>query len=313
MANDNRTVLVTGANGFVGRHLSPALGRKGWVVRRAVRHSSGADNEIAIASIGPETNWDDALSGVDAVVHLAARVHQRNDKGSERLYHDVNAEGTLHLARRAIEAGVRQFIFVSTVLVYGRSNDGRPPFREWDNLTPLGLYGRSKAEAEAGLKYLALAHDMNVTVVRPPLVYGSGAKGNFASLVKAVELGLPLPFAAIHNQRAFVSVQNLSSFIAFRLTNPSGKFDVFLVADNEQVSTPEFILRLATAAGARTHLFPVPTPLLGAMLKVGGLSAARDSLIGSLQLDTSKAISTGWRPPFTLDEGLREALSATGR
>jgi UDP-glucose 4-epimerase len=142
-------------------------------------------------------------------------------------------------------------------------------------------------------------------------VYGLGAKGNFASLVKAVKMGLPLPLAAIRNQRAFVSVQNLSSFIAFCLGRPMSGFEVFLVADNEQVSTPEFIRRLAGAAGTGAKLFAMPSPLLSAILRVAGLSSARESLIGSLQLDISKVLSTGWHPPFSLDEGLRLALHGT--
>ncbi len=310
MNSDQPTVLVTGANGFVGRHLSPVLARGGWTVRRAVRHPAGNDGEVEIESIRPETNWKPALAGVDAVVHLAARVHQRHDKGADKLYRDVNTEGTLCLARCAIEAGVRQFIFVSTVLVHGRSNDGRAPFSEEDIPTPQGLYGVSKAEAETGLKALANNSEMSITIVRPPLVYGSGAKGNFASLAKAVKLGLPLPFAAIRNHRAFVSVENLSSFISYRLANPAEKFDVFLVADAEQVSTPEFIRRLAAAANTKARLFAMPTSLLGALLTMGGRPEARDSLVGSLQLNLSKATSIGWHPQFTLDEGLRLALSA---
>jgi UDP-glucose 4-epimerase len=309
MNSDQPTVLVTGANGFVGRHLSPVLARNGWKVRRAVRHPFGNDSEVVIETISPETNWKAALAGVDAVVHLAARVHQRYDKGADKLYRDVNTEGTLRLARCAIEAGVRKFIFLSTVLVHGRSNDGRAPFSEEDVLTPQGLYGASKAEAEMGLKALADGSEMSITVVRPPLVYGSDAKGNFASLVKAVKLGLPLPFDAIRNHRAFVSVENLSSFISHRLANPAGEFDVFLVADAEQVSTPEFIRRLAVAADTKAHLFAMPTSLLGALLRISGRPEAGDSLIGSLQLDLSKAASIGWQPQFTLDEGLRLALS----
>jgi UDP-glucose 4-epimerase len=309
MKAERPVVLVTGANGFVGRHVVPALAREGCEVRRAVRRPSGAAGEVVIDELGPSTDWRAALEGVDGVVHLAARVHHQHDERSYQLYRDTNVEGTLHLARCAIEAGVQQFIFVSTVLVYGRSNDGRPPFREGDILTPRGLYGLSKAEAEAGLKSLARNHDMRVTVVRPPLVYGAGAKGNFASLTKAVRLRLPLPFGAIHNQRAFVSVQNLSSFIAFCLARPAPKFDVFLVADNEQVSTPEFIRRLATAAGVKPYLFPAPTSLLNGLLRISGRSDARQSLIGSLQLDISKAASIGWQPPYALDEGLSLALS----
>jgi nucleoside-diphosphate-sugar epimerase len=303
-------VLVTGASGFVGRHLAPALAREGWDVRRAVRRPTASSDEVVIESIGPTTRWQPALTGVDAVVHLAARVHHQHEMHAEEFYRDLNIEGTLHLARSAMQAGVRQFVFVSTVLVHGRSNDGRAPFSEKDVLTPRGLYGLSKAAAEAGLKSLAEEGHMRVTVIRPPLVYGAGARGNFALLVKAVERGIPLPFAAIRNHRAFISVQNLASFVLSRLSSSAGKFEIFLVADNEQVSTPEFIERLAKAGGMRALLFPVPASILSGILAISGPSEARHSLIGSLELDLSKAASTGWRPPFTLDEGLGLALSA---
>jgi len=302
-------VLVTGASGFVGRHLSPVLTRDGWAVRRAVRHSPSSDDDVVIASIGAQTDWSAALAGVEAVVHLAARVHHPHEENASELYRSINTEGTLRLARCAANAGVRQFIFVSTVLVHGRSNDGRAPFSERDVLTPRGLYGLSKAAAEAGLRRLAQECDMQITVVRPPLVYGSGARGNFAALAKAVRRGVPLPFAAIRNHRAFLSVENLASFIARRLVNPDGRFEVFLVADAEQVSTPDFIRRLARAAGTRPRLFPMPISLLSALLAVSGRQEAHDSLIGSLELDLSKALSTGWRPEVTLDEGLQHALS----
>jgi UDP-glucose 4-epimerase len=310
MADARPVVLVTGASGFVGRHLSPVLARDGWAVRRAVRHPSSGEDDVVIESIGAETDWSAALAGVEAVVHLAARVHHPHEEYATEIYRTVNTEGTLHLARCAARAGVRQFIFVSTVLVHGRSNDGRAPFSERDLLTPRGLYGLSKAAAEAGLKTLAPEADMSITVIRPPLVYGSGAKGNFALLAKAVKLGMPLPFASIHNHRAFLSVENLASFISQRLLKPDGRFEIFLVADAEQVSTPEFIRRLARAAGSNPRLFPMPTALLSALLTVSGRQEAHDSLIGSLELDLSKAASTGWRPAVTLDEGLQHALSS---
>jgi UDP-glucose 4-epimerase len=303
-------VLVTGANGFVGRHLSPVLAHKGWTVRRALRQPSTSVEDVLIESIGSETNWESALAGVDAVVHLAARVHHPHEQNAVELYRSVNTEGTLRLARCAARAGVGQFIFVSTVLVHGRSNDGRAPFNERDALTPHGVYGQSKAAAETGLKALAQEVEMGITVVRPPLVYGSGAKGNFALLAKAVKRGMPLPFAAIDNHRAFLSVENLASFISQRLRNPDGKFEVFLVADAEQVSTPEFIRRLARAASTTPRLFPFPRSLLNALLTVCGRREAYDSLAGSLELDLSKAASTGWRPEVTLDQGLQHALSA---
>jgi UDP-glucose 4-epimerase len=310
MKDHRRIVLVTGASGFVGRHLSPALERGGWVVRRAVRRPSGGAGEVVIGSIGPTTAWQQALAGADAVVHLASRVHHQHEEHAVDLYRNVNIEGTLHLARCAADAGVRQFVFVSTVLVHGRTNNDRAPFREDDALTPRGLYGMSKAAAEAGLKILTQDVDMSVTVIRPPLVYGAGAKGNFALLERAVRLGIPFPFAAIHNRRAFLSVDNLTSFISDRLSGTRGKFDIFLVADEEQVSTPEFIRRLANAAGTSSRLFPVPISILSALLKASGRKEINDSLIGSLELDLSKAASTGWRPSVGLDEGLRLALRA---
>jgi len=314
MSERRPVVLVTGASGFVGRHLVPALEGAGWSVRRAVRSPAGVDGEVVIETIGPETDWQAALEGVDAVIHLAARVHHKHEEHAVQLYRNVNIAGTLHLARCAAAAGVRQFVFISTVLVHGRSNEGRGPFSESDVLTPRGLYGMSKAAAEAGLRTLARDSDMNITVIRPPLVYGAGAKGNFALLTRAVSLGLPLPFAAIRNQRAFLAVQNLSSFIQYRLSNPDpvSNFEVFLVADKEQVSTPEFIERLARASGKSPRLFGMPPDLLGMLLNVMGRQDTHDSLIGSLELNVSKALATGWQPEVSLDEGLLLALSAQG-
>ncbi|MCK1438270.1 MULTISPECIES: NAD-dependent epimerase/dehydratase family protein [unclassified Bradyrhizobium] len=305
-------VLVTGASGFVGRHVVPALAREGWSVRHAVRSPQGLGNEVVVEMIGPETDWQAALDGVDAVIHLAARVHHKREEHAVQLYRNVNIAGTLHLARSAATAGVRQFIFISTVLVHGRSNDGRAPYSEDDILTPRGLYGMSKAAAEAGLRTLARDNDMKISVIRPPLVYGAGAKGNFALLTRAVSLGLPLPFAAIRNHRAFLAVQNLSSFIQRRLAHPdpASNFEVFLVADREQVSTPEFIERLAHASGKNPRLFGMPPDLLSKLLIVMGRQETHDSLIGSLELNVSKAIATGWQPQVSLDEGLRLALAA---
>jgi UDP-glucose 4-epimerase len=312
MKDSKPVVLVTGASGFIGRHLAPALARAGWSVRRAVRSPEGVDDEVVIGSIGPDTDWQAALAGVDAVVHLAARVHHKHEEHAVRLYRNVNIEGTLHLARCAATAGVRQFVFVSTVLVHGRSNDGRAPFSEGDILTPRGLYGMSKAAAEAGLKALARDTVMNISVIRPPLVYGAGAKGNFALLTRAVDLGLPLPFAAIRNHRAFLSIQNLSSFILWRLEHPdpASNFEIFLVADKEQVSTAEFVARLASAAGKRPRLFAIPEALLSRLLSAMGRRDTHDSLMGSLELNVSKALSIGWQPEVSLDEGLRLALAA---
>jgi UDP-glucose 4-epimerase len=312
VTSDGRQILVTGANGFVGRHLVPILEREGWNVRRAVRTSSVESQEIVTGSIDGQTDWRAALAGVDIVIHLAARVHHQDGFYSEKIFRDANVHGTLHLARSAATAGVKQFIFLSTVLVHGRSNNGRAPFSERDALTPRGLYGMSKAEAEAGLEALVKQVDMSVTIIRPPLVYGSEAKGHFAQLAAVVKRGFPLPFGSIRNRRAFLSVQNLSSFILHRLSKSERKFDVFLVADREQVSTREFVERMAKAAGATSRLFALPISLLDGALVISGRQEMRYSLIGSLELDLSKVAATGWRAPVGLDEGLRLALAPTG-
>lgn len=307
-------VLITGANGFIGRHLAPAFRRAGWAVRGAVRRPETIGDEVFIDLAGSETDWQAALAGVDAVVHLAARVHHKHEEHAVQLYRKINIDGTLNLARCAATAGVRHFIFISTVLVHGRSNDGRAPFSEDDVLTPRGLYGMSKAAAEAGLRTVARNSEMNISVIRPPLVYGAGAKGNFALLARAVNLGLPLPFASIHNQRAFLGVQNLSSFILRRLMDSglSSNFDIFLVADREQVSTPDFIEHLAKASGKVPRLFRLPPALLSSLLRMIRQQDTHDSLIGSLELNISKAMATGWQPEISLDEGLRLALSTGG-
>jgi UDP-glucose 4-epimerase len=306
MKDGRPVVLVTGAGGFIGRHLEPVLQSRGWTVRRTVRAAGTGPNDVVLESIGPATDWRAALEGVDAVVHLAARVHHPNEEHAVELYRSVNVEGTLHLARSAASMGVRQFIFLSSIHVNGRSTEGRGPFTEADVLTPRGVYGMSKAAAESGLKAMAQDQGMHITVVRPPLVYGAGAKGNFDLLAKAVMRGIPLPFGSIRNRRAFVSVENLSSCIVDRLVKADRRFDVFLVADAEQVSTPEFIRRLAKAVGTTSRLLPVPMSILRPLLRLSG-PEAYNSIVGSLELNVSKAAATGWQPPVSLDEGLRRA------
>lgn len=302
------TVLVTGATGFVGRHLAPAL-REGWIVRRAVRHLPRTGDEVLIQSIGPTTNWRAALVEVDAVVHLAARVHNPNEEHAGELYQTINTLGTLQLAESAARAGVKKFIYVSTILVNGSCTDGRGPFREYDECAPRGVYGISKAQAEIGLKQLAQRSEMTISIVRPPLVYGPGAGGNFRHLARAVKFGIPLPLASIENRRAFIGVQNLVSFISNWLSAENEKFAIYLVADSEQISTPEFIRRIAGAMNRRAFLLPVPMKVLELALRSANRPELRNSLIGSMEVDISAALSTGWKPVISMNEGLRKAFN----
>jgi UDP-glucose 4-epimerase len=305
-------VLVTGATGFVGRNLIPVLTGGGWLVRPAVRQRSGNPDAAIVDSIGPHTDWSTALPGVDAVVHLAARVHHPGDEANAEIYRAVNTEGTLRLATAAAQAGVREFIHVSTILVNGSSTDGRGPFREDDVPRPRGIYGETKAAAEAGLKSIAGDSAMNVTVIRPPLIYGPGAGGNFRLLVAAIRRGVPLPLASIRNRRGFLSVDNLNSFIAHRLAHPGSGFAIFLVADDEQVSTPQFVRAIGAACGRKARLFPMPAPLLNMLGVAVGRPEIRNSLVGSMEIDTTKARATGWRPVVSLEDGLKAAVADRG-
>ena len=309
MKEGKSTVLVTGATGFVGRHLAPALGREGWIVRRAVRHLPRTGDEVLIQSIGPTTDWRAALVEVDAVVHLAARVHNPNEEHAGELYRTINTLGTLQLAESAARAGVKKFLYVSTILVNGSCTDGRGSFRESDECAPRGVYGISKAQAEIGLKQLAQRSEMRISIVRPPLVYGPGAGGNFRHLARAVKFGIPLPLASIKNRRAFIGVQNLVSFISNWLSAENEKFAIYLVADSEQISTPEFIRRIAGAMNRRAFLLPVPMKVLERALRFANRPELRNSLVGSMEVDISAALSTGWKPVISMNEGLRKAFN----
>lgn len=303
-------VLVTGATGFIGSHLCPSLENQGWLVRRAVRKQSATSSDVYIGSIGPDTDWNFALSGVNTVVHLAARVHNHSSSRDKNAYISLNTDGTLRLASSCAQAGVRHFVFLSTILVNGTTTDERLPFRESDPPAPKSIYAITKAAAEYGLSDLARSTSMKITVIRPPLVYGKGVSGNFRTLLRAVKSHIPLPFGAIRNQRGFIFVGNLVSFIEHRLEHAEDSFEVFQVADPQQVSTPEFITQLAAALGIATHLVPAPRLLLKILFSLTGRSEAYDSVARSMVIDTRKALNTGWRAPFTLAEGLSRSTIA---
>ena len=305
--------LVTGADGFVGRFMTIALTQAGWRVRRAIRSASDIASNVDVFTgleLTTSTRWQAALEGVQAVIHTAARAHlsMRVQKREQDLYMSVNVDGTMHLARSAIDAGVRDFVFLSSIAVNGSTTNGRVPFTEDDIAAPTTIYGHSKAAAEDRLAEISASSAMRVTAIRPPMIYGSGARGNFRRLAAAVNAGIPLPFALIRNRRAFLSVENLASFVAHRLNEvPKSNFDVFLLADDAQVSTPEFIRMLGRARGRKARIVPFPVPLLQIGLGPFDLS---DTLIANLEIDTSKSRAGGWRPKLTLAEGLLNSAQA---
>lgn len=304
-------VLVTGAAGFVGRALCQVLDAAGYVVVAAVRRGSGLPNEVVVGDIGPATDWRDALAGCDAVVHLAARVHMMHDSGSHALaaYRRTNAEATLNLARQAVQAGVKRFVFASTVKVNGEGRDA--PYRETDAPAPEDAYAISKWEAEQGLHALAGETGLEVVILRPPLVYGPGVKANFQRLIEVVQRGWPLPLGGVRNRRSLLYLGNFVDAIRLCIEHPAAAGQTFLLDDGEPVSTPELIRRLAHAMGRPARLLPVPPRLLEVAGMLVGKRAAVARLIGSLHVDsTAIRARLGWTPPFSLQQGLD--LTAAG-
>jgi len=302
-------ILVTGATGFIGRALCPLLRSRGFAVRAAVRGRAALPADIEIATIdalGPSTHWSAAVSGVDAVVHLAGRAHVLDHTGADEAerVRAVNVEATVHLARAATRAGVRRFVFVSTAKVHGEQNAGGP-WTEQDAPAPQDLYAQSKWEAEQALTQLSRTSALEVVILRPPLVYGPGVKANFLRLLRTVDRGLPVPLGAIHNRRSLVYVDNLADAIATCLDRPAAANRTFLVSDGEDVSMPELIRRVAGALDRPVRLVGVPLWLLRFGARLLRRDADFERLAGDLAVDASAIRrDLGWQPPYSMQAGL---------
>jgi UDP-glucose 4-epimerase len=308
-------LLITGASGFVGTAVCEQAVRLNLTVNGALRKSREVPNRIEpfmIGEINGATDWGSALREVNAVAHLAARVHVMHDTEADPLaaFRTVNVEGTLNLARHAAAAGVKRFVFVSSIKVNGEATSPGRPFTAEDIAAPQDAYGVSKMEAEQGLRQIAAQTGLEVVIIRPPLVYGPGVKANFAALMRAVQRGWPLPLGAVHNQRSLVALDNLVDFIITCTTHPLAANQTFLVSDGEDVSTNQLVRGMAKAAGVPARLLPVPVPLLRAAAAALGKRDAIDRLCGNLQLDITKARTLlGWVPPVSVEEGLRRVFS----
>lgn len=304
------TVLVTGANGFVGRAVCAALRRTGHAVTPAVRRAQDLAQEQVIGEIDAQTDWRAALAGVESVVHLAARVHVMRDTIADPLaqYRAVNVAGTLNLARQCAAAGVRRFVFVSSVKVNGEERAA--PYTEADTPAPEDAYALSKWEAEQGLRQIAAETGLEVVILRPPLVYGPGVGANFLALLRVVACGMPLPLGAIDNRRSLIYVGNLAAAILCCLEHPAAAGKTFLVSDGEDVPTPGLVRRMAAVLGQPVRLLALPVPLLRFAARLAKKSALAIRLFDSLTVDSSAIRrELGWSPPFTLDEGLRETAA----
>jgi len=305
-------LLITGSSGFVGRQLIQQLeGDMDYNIRALVRRmpdvlSTGVDY-CQLSDFSAVTAEHPALRGIDVVVHLASRVHVMNDTESDPLeaFRRVNVCHTLRLARSAVAAGAKRFIFISSVKVNGEQTAPGRPYSETDDPLPVDPYGISKMEAEDALREVAVQTGLEVVIVRPVLVYGPGVKANFANMMKWLKKGVPLPFGAIGNQRSLVALDNLVSFILTCVSHPAAANQTFLISDGEDVSTTQLLIRLGKSMGAPARLLPVPEWLLLLGCTLLGRKALSQRLCGSLQVDITKGRQLlGWAPVVSLDEGL---------
>lgn len=310
-------ILVTGATGFVGHALIDALLSNEYEVVAAVRRISREfKSKLKLVDVGDllsSTDWSGALKAVDIVVHTAARVHvmQDNSKDSLDEFRRVNVDGTLNLAQQAAIAGVKRFVFISSIKVNGENSQLGHPFSPDDYFIPNDPYALSKYEAEQGLRALAKETGMEVVIIRPPLVYGPGVKANFLSMIKWINKGVALPLGVIHNKRSFVALDNLVSFIIHCVDHPKAGNEVFLISDGEDVSTTELLRKVANAVGKKALLLPVPVWLMTMAAKLIGKGDVVIRLFGSLQVDSSKARELlGWKPDITMDEQLKKTADA---
>jgi len=300
-------VLLTGSTGFVGQAVLRALVLKGELVICPDRKRPRSDREF-ISGIDGDTDWFGLLAGVSCVIHSAARVHVVNETVADPLgeFRKVNVEGTLKLATQAAALGVKRFIFLSSIKVNGETTSAGSPFTSADAPAPLDAYGISKWEAEQGLNALARETDMDVVIIRPVLVYGPGVKANFLSMMNWLNKGFPLPLGALDNRRSLVGLDNLVDLIVLCVDHPAAANQVFLVSDDEDISTTELLERMAHALGKPARLLPVPSWVLQAGASLVGKREVARRLCESLQVDIGKTKSLlNWRPPVTLDAALR--------
>ncbi len=308
----SQRVLVTGPDGFVGYRLCERLLEDGNVVRGAQFASAPLPDgcePVIVGDLAEASNWDEALAGVDCVVHLAARVHIMNDDADDPLeaFRHVNVEGTRKLADAAVRAGVKRLVYVSSIKVLGEATTDHP-FSADDAFAPEDPYGISKMEAELLLKKLSSETGLEVTIVRPPLVYGPGVRANFARLLGLVHRGVPLPFGLVrHNRRSLVAVDNLIDLIVCCLSHEKAVNEAFLVSDGRDHSTASLIRTIASAFDTSAHLFPVPPvcmKMAGALL---GRRGQVNRLLDSLAVDISKNRELlGWSPPVSVEDGMKK-------
>lgn len=309
-------VLVTGASGFVGRALVAELLHRRFDVTAAARSAIAPDSRarvVHVADLGSATDWQPALRGCDVVVHCAARVHMLADRASDPLeaFRTANVDGSVRLATQASLAGVRRFVFISSIKVNGDTTTLGAPFTERSQPAPTDPYGISKSEAEIRLRALADDGAFELVIIRPPLVYGPGVKANFLAMSQWLARGIPLPLGSITmNRRSLVALDNLNDLIITCLQHPAARDGMFFASDGHDLSTAELLRRTASALGTKARLLPIPPTLLRTGAAMLGRRAIWQRLGGTLQCSIEHAREAlGWSPPISVDEGLRRAVA----
>lgn len=314
-------ILLTGSSGFVGAALAKSIAASSFGLVAPTRTGSASDNNDQPArlarimgGIDAATDWVRFLKGVETVVHCAAvsEVGKNPDEKQLHALRSVNIDGTLNLARQAALAGVRRFVFLSSIKVNGDSTRLGTPFMCDDSPLPVDAYGLSKLDAERGLQNIARESGMEFVIIRPPLVYGPGVKGNFRMLMQLVEYGVPLPLSNIRNQRSYIGIDNLVDLVIACTSHPKAANQILLASDDQDLSTTELLRSIAQAMGKSTSLFPCPKQVLATAAKFVGKSTLAEKLLGSLQVDISKTKRLlSWVPPVSVQDGLNRCFPKT--
>lgn len=303
--------LITGSTGFIGANLLSSIDTKcRLVVRNELKNSKCIHDQFIITDFSRSTNWDGAFTGIKFVIHLASIAHENLSKYSANpsVLFEVNTEGTLHFALSAAKSGVKRFIFVSSIGVNGNSSN--LPFTELDVPSPIEPYAISKMKAEEGLLAISKKYEMEVVIIRPPLVYGPSSPGNFSKLIKLVKLGIPLPFASVNNKRSFIGISNLIDFIILCTKHPKAKNEIFVISDGDDTSLPLLLNLISDAIGKKLWVFPFPKFLLIVLARICGKSVELNKLVCDLQVDINKARSLlNWNPKYSIKDELNKIVA----